>query len=97
MLCNHSGKELSSKKLNVQLPEDPASSFVGIYPREMQANRDLNFWGSHYESGRNLHQTIASLKCHKVDTGIQIGPEFMRPLEGEGSSWLDLERGSGEH
>ena len=43
MLCHHSGKELGSMKPNVQLPEDPASSFVGIYPREMQANRDLNF------------------------------------------------------
>lgn len=75
MLCSHSGKELGSKKLNVQLPEDPASSFVGIYPREMQANRDFNLWGSHYESSHNLYQAIASLKGHEVDTGILIGPE----------------------
>lgn len=77
-------KNLAVKKLSVQLPEDPASSSVGIYPREMQANRDLNFWGSHYESDRNLHQTIASLKCHEVDTGIRISPEVYAVLTRSG-------------
>lgn len=34
--CSHAGKQFdsSSKKLNMQLPYDPASELLGIYPRK---------------------------------------------------------------